>query len=71
MRRPSRRRPERNAGAFLGPGGLIPIPLRTLSDDYRDEPTEPEGSDRVPEPGSPGLVRRALAWVKRGAASPR
>ena len=35
--------------------------MRTLSDDYADEPAEPEDSDRVPEPrAEPGLVRRLL-----------
>ena len=42
-----KRRAERNAGAFLGPAGMIPVPTRTLSNDYSDEP-EPEDSDRVP-----------------------
>jgi len=57
------RRAERNAGACLGPdadpGGMIPVPMRTLSDDDSDEP-EPEDSDRVPEPREPGSVRRLL-----------
>ena len=61
MSRPSKRQVERNAGAFLGPNGLgmIPVPMRTLSDDYSDEP-EPEDSDRVPEPEAPGFVRNVL-----------
>ena len=63
-----RRRAVRNAGAFLGPdlggGGPIPVPMRTLSDDYSDEP-EPEDSDRVPEPKEPGRVRRLLDKLGR------
>ncbi len=63
-----RRRAERNAGAFLGPdlggGGMIPVPMRTLSDDYSDVP-EPEDSDRVPEPKKAGLVRRLLHGLAR------
>ena len=63
-----KRRAERNAGAFLGPdlggGGPIPVPMRTLSDDYADVP-EPEDSDRVPEPREPGRVRRLLDKLGR------
>jgi hypothetical protein len=59
--RPNKRQAERNAGAFLSPDGLgmIPVPMRTLSDDYSDEP-EPEDSDRVPEPEAPGFARSVL-----------
>lgn len=32
---------QRNAGAFLGPDVLAPVPMRTLSDDYRDVPVDP------------------------------
>lgn len=64
MSRPTKRRAERNAGAFLGPGGLIPAPMRTLCDDYADRP-EPEDTDRVPEPEKPGLLRRLLAKLVR------
>jgi len=65
MNRPTKRRAERNAGAFLNPGsgsggGMLPVPMRTLSDEYRDEPTEPEDSDRLPELAEPGLGRRLL-----------
>jgi hypothetical protein len=60
MRQPTRRRAERNAGAFLAPGsGVIPVPMRTLSDDYSDVP-EAEDSDRVPRLEQPGLVHRLL-----------
>ncbi len=64
-----KRRAERNAGAFLTPdmgggGGMIPVPMRTLSDDYSDVP-EPEDSDRVPEPKEPGRVRRLLDKLAR------
>ena len=68
-----KRRAERNAGAFLTPdpgggGGMIPVPMRTLSDEYSDVP-EPEDSDRVPEPEEPGLMRRLLHTLAR--RSPR
>ena len=64
-----KRRAERNAGAFLTPdlgggGGMIPVPMRTLSDDYSDEP-EPEDSDRVPTPEQPRLVHRLLTKLAR------
>ena len=68
MARPKRRRAERNAGAFLGPDMTVPVPLRTLSDDYTDEPGEAEDSDRVPDPEPPGLFRRAVEQLARRAA---
>ena len=64
MSRPKRRRAERNAGAFLGPTRPVPVPMRTLSDDYRDEPAEPE-EERVPEPEPPGLFRRMVERLAR------
>lgn len=56
------RQSEPNAGAFFSPDGIgmMPVPMRTLSDDYHDQPTEPEDSERVPEPEPPGLVRRIV-----------
>jgi len=57
MGEPRPKRAERNAGAFLGPDILIPIPMRTLSDDYDDWPTEPS-DDREPPPEPPGIVAR-------------
>ncbi|HYM84050.1 MAG TPA: hypothetical protein VEY67_07870 [Candidatus Dormibacteraeota bacterium] len=45
------------SGAFLGPFQMIPTPIRTLSDEYHDEP-EPTDSDRVPDPEPPGRLRR-------------
>jgi hypothetical protein len=64
MSRPKPKRAERNAGAFLGPDILAPVPIRTLSDDFRDEPTEPE-EERVPEPEPPSLLRRVLERLAR------
>jgi hypothetical protein len=64
MSRP-KRKPERNAGAFLGPDLLVPVPMRTLSDDYRDEPAEAQDSERVPAPEPPGLVRRVFHRMTR------
>ena len=69
MSQPKRRRPEPNAGAFLGPDLLIPVPMTTLSDEYRDEPAEPEDSDREPEPEPAGLARRILDGLGRKPAS--
>jgi hypothetical protein len=39
--------------------------MRTLSDDYSDEPTEPEDSDRVPEPAPPSLAHRIVVLLRR------
>jgi hypothetical protein len=48
------------SGAFLGDGFQnIPVPIRTLSDEYHDTP-EPEEFDRVPDPEPDGIVARAL-----------
>lgn len=62
MGEPKRRVAQRSAGAFLGPDGLgmIPIPVRTLSDEYRDTPAEPEDSDRVPEPEPASRAHRVM-----------
>lgn len=59
------RRPEHNAGAFLSPMGTIPVPMSTLSDEYRDEPAEPTDSDREPEPEPSGLVRRIIERLEQ------
>jgi hypothetical protein len=42
--------------------------MRTLSDDYADEPTEAEDSERVPDPKPVGFFGRALDWLARRAA---
>jgi hypothetical protein len=68
MPEPEPRKAEHNVGAFANPtgiGGGIPVPMSTLSDEYHDEPTEPEDSDRVPEPEPPGLTRRVVEWLQR------
>ncbi len=62
MSRPTKA-PERNAGAFLGPDVLLPVPMRTLSDEYHDAPTEPVDSDRVPEPEAKGAIGRLVDRV--------
>ena len=56
-----------NAGAFLGDGGvlMVPVPMHTLSDEYHDEPTEPQDSDRIPEPEPPGQIRRVVDRLTR------
>ena len=64
------RQPERNAGAFMGPGGTFPAPMGTLSDEYRDEPAEPTDSDRVPEPEPAGLVRRIIERLEQRRSDP-
>lgn len=58
-----RRRPVRNAGAFLAPDGTLGVPMRTLSDEYQDVPVEPE-DDRVPDPEPPGVVRRLVDGIR-------
>ena len=69
MAKPTPRRVQRNAGAFLGPDVLIPAPIGTLSDEYHDAPTEPEeDSSRVPDPEPPGLVRRIIDKLVRRPA---
>jgi hypothetical protein len=68
MGRPKTKRARRNAGAFLGPDLLVPVPMSTLSDEYRDEPTEPEDSEREPELEPSGRVRRVLEKLRRRAS---
>jgi hypothetical protein len=54
-----RKRVERS-GAFLSDGFQnIPVPIRTLSDEYHDVP-EPKDSERVPDPEPEGLVARVV-----------
>jgi hypothetical protein len=65
MPEPKQRRAEQSAGAFLGPDLLVPAPIRTLSDDYRDEPTEPQDSERIPEAEPPNWVRRVIHRLGR------
>ena len=68
MPEPQPKRAIHNAGAFANPsgvGGGIPVPMRTLSDDYHDEPTEPEDSDRVPEAEPPTLIERLVDRLAR------
>ncbi len=62
MGEPKPKQAQRNAGAFIGPDILAPVPMRTLSDDYHDVPAEPEDSDRVPPPRS--------AWSDPAAPRP-
>jgi len=65
MGEPERKKVERNFGAFLGPFGAAPVPMHPLTDDYHDEPTEPEDSDRVPEPDPPSRLRRLIRRIRR------
>ncbi len=39
---------------------MIPVPMMTLSDEYHDEPAEPQDSDRVPVPEPPGRIRQLV-----------
>ena len=73
MTEPGPRRAERNAGAFLTPTdySIIPVPMRTLSDEYHDEPAEAKDSETVPSPEPEGdapdrlAPRRAVPPVAR------
>jgi hypothetical protein len=65
MPEPKQRRAEQSAGAFLGPDLLVPAPIRTLSDEYRDEPAEPQDSERIPEPDPPGRILRIVKRLSR------
>jgi hypothetical protein len=61
MGEPKPKKAVHNAGAFLSDGrGMLAVPMHTLSDDYHDEPTEPEDSDRVPQPEPPSRARRLI-----------
>jgi hypothetical protein len=53
----ARRSRERNAGAFMGPDIMVPVPMHTLDDDYDDAPVDPP-EDAVPVPERSGLLQR-------------
>ncbi|MFL5723297.1 MAG: hypothetical protein ACJ78H_07905 [Chloroflexota bacterium] len=67
MSRPTRRRPERNAGAFLGPDLLVPVPMRTLDEEYRDRAIDLAGSEPEAEvePEPSGFVHRMILRLTR------
>ncbi|MEI7742721.1 MAG: hypothetical protein WCK58_03095 [Chloroflexota bacterium] len=57
------RRKIEKSGAFIGDGFMnIPVPIKTLSDEYHDQP-EPRDSDRVPVPDPEGLLTRVIHTV--------
>ena len=67
MPEPAPKKAERNAGAFVDPSGIgggVPVPMRTLSDDYHDAPTEP-ADDREPEPEPLSLIDRIVERLRR------
>jgi hypothetical protein len=70
MSRGSPRRATKNAGAFLSPVGALPVPMRTLSDDYEDPPTYPD-DERVPEPRPPSRIRRVFDRLVRRSSRDR
>ena len=66
MPEPEPKKAVHNAGAFLTDTsyGMIPIPMSTVGDEYHDEPTEPEDSDRLPDPERQGLLRRLVDRIR-------
>lgn len=60
------------AGAFLSsdPYGMAAVPIRTLADEYHDQPAEPQDSERVPIPAPAGRLRRLLDWLGRKNLKP-
>jgi hypothetical protein len=70
MGEPKPKQAQRNAGAFIGPDILAPVPMRTLSDDYHDVPAEPEDSDRVPPPEPRGRIQRFLDRISATLTRP-
>ena len=63
MSRQKHRRREGNAGAFYADRPMA-VPIRTLSDDYRDVPMDPE-EDREPVPEPPSLIDRVVERLAR------
>ena len=54
-----RHRPERNAGAFMGPDIMVPVPIRPLGID--PEPKEPASETDVPAaPAEAGFADRLV-----------
>lgn len=73
MPEPERKRGVHNAGAFANPmgnGGGVPAPMHTLSDDYSDDPTEPEDSESEPELAATGVLHRIVEhhWLSGSLA---
>ena len=60
MGRSRRRRAEGNAGAFLGPDVLIPVPMRPLPGDDHHARVEPDDPDHEPVREARGFIRRLL-----------
>ena len=63
-----RPRSRRNAGAFLGPYGLIPVPTRNLSDEIPREPDDLEAERRGRGDGGrrrDGLLVRLRRAIRR------
>ncbi len=55
------RKPEPNAGAFLGPDIMIPVPMGTLGTDY--PPDSPTGAAASTEPEH--LASRLARFIRR------
>jgi hypothetical protein len=56
-----RRERERTAGAFLGPYGTTPVPIRTLSDEIPGEPSDLEAERRGRRDGDEGTAAAAAS----------
>ena len=42
---------------------LAPVPMRTLTDEYHDEPIDPP-DDRIPPPEPPGILDRVIERLR-------
>lgn len=65
MSRKRHRGPERNAGAFLAPDMLLPVPMSTLEDEIPNKERELDFDDAPEPPEPPGLVQRLLHRLQR------
>jgi len=60
MARNERPRAERNAGAFMGPDIMVPVPMGTLGDEQPNPDRDLDDDDRPPPKPRRGWLRRIV-----------
>ena len=60
MARNERPRAERNAGAFMGPDIMVPVPMGTLGEEPVNSDRDLDDDDRPPSKPRRGWLRRII-----------